>query len=478
MIGEKRQRKTKLVGTIGPASSTPEVMARLIRAGLDVARLNFAHGEAEENRRTIRRLRRVAAEVGRDIAILQDLGGPKIRLGILPEGERRLEVGQDVVLAAGDAPTPEALPVDYPYLDQDVSPGDRILLADGLVELEVRSVEAGRVICHVLVGGEVSSRKGVNLPTSKLRVPAFTDKDRADLTIGLEEGVDMVAMSFVRSAEDLQPVKTILDQRGPLPHRPLLIAKIEKPEAARGLEDILAQVDAVMVARGDLGVEMALEQVPLIQKQIIAAARGGAKPVIVATQMLRSMVDSPRPTRAEAADVAGAVFEGTDALMLSEETATGRYPVESVAMLDRIARAIEPNVERDPLLDEPPGRLLPLTEAAISRAACVLARDVGAAAIVATTTSGSSARLVARFRPTAPIVGLTAEPAAARQLRLSYGVIPALVERFEDSDEMFARAAAWAREMGLAADGDRLIVTGGLPINTPGTTNLVKVIEV
>ncbi|MBU1741955.1 MAG: pyruvate kinase, partial [Proteobacteria bacterium] len=315
-------------------------------------------------------------------------------------------------------------------------------------------------------------------PTSKLRVPAFTDKDRADLTIGLEEGVDMVAMSFVRSAEDLQPVKTILDQRGPLPHRPLLIAKIEKPEAARGLEDILAQVDAVMVARGDLGVEMALEQVPLIQKQIIAAARGGAKPVIVATQMLRSMVDSPRPTRAEAADVAGAVFEGTDALMLSEETATGRYPVESVAMLDRIARAIEPNVERDPLLDEPPGRLLPLTEAAISRAACVLARDVGAAAIVATTTSGSSARLVARFRPTAPIVGLTAEPAAARQLRLSYGVIPALVERFEDSDEMFARAAAWAREMGLAADGDRLIVTGGLPINTPGTTNLVKVIEV
>jgi pyruvate kinase len=476
MTGQRR--RTRLVGTIGPASSDRAVIRRLIEAGLDVARLNFSHGRAEDHRQTIRRLRKVAAEVGRDIAVLQDLGGPKIRLGTLPEGGVELFTGDEVVLVEAAASDGEVLPVDYPYLDQDVKVGDRILLADGLIELQVKSIYKTRVVCHIVVGGEVQSRKGVNLPTTSLRIPAFTDKDRADLAVGLEEGVDMVALSFVRRAEDLAPVIDILNQRGGLPRRPLLVAKIEKAEAARDLDDILSRVDAVMVARGDLGVETALEEVPLIQQRIVAAARREAKPVIVATQMLRSMVDSPRPTRAEAADAAGAVFEGTDALMLSEETAIGRYPVEAVAMLDRIARANETSLDPEALLHENPGKNLPLTEGAISRAACFLARDVGAAAIVTPTFSGSSARVVARFRPRVPVIALTSEPTAARQLKLSYGVVPAVVDRFEDTDAMFAAAREWTLAQGLVVSGDRLVVTGGVPVGVPGTTNLVKVIEV
>jgi pyruvate kinase len=467
-------RRTKIVCTIGPASDTPEKIRDLISAGMDVARLNFSHGDHETHRRTIRAIRTVAREFGKEIGILQDLGGPKIRLGNLLAGVRKLEVGEEVVLSPGEESATEVIPVAYAYLLQDIEIGNRILLADGTIELLVMDKKEGKIICKVLVGGMIMSHKGVNLPTSTLRIPAFTEKDRQDLCVGLEERVDFVALSFVRHEVDLDPVLQILDQ---VKRRPMLIAKIEKPQAVERVEKILAEVDGIMIARGDLGVEMPLEEVPIIQKSVIRMARRAGKPVITATQMLTSMMRSPRPTRAEATDVANAILDGTDAVMLSEETAAGAYIKEAVSTLDRIARATEPYMDEQAFMEETTPEPLPATPAAISRAACWLARDLGAAAIVASTSSGTTARLVARFRPLTPIVALTNHPQVQRQLALSWGVIPDLVEAFIDTDQMFASARASALDRGIAKHGDRLIITAGVPVGVRGTTNLLKVME-
>ena len=468
-------RKTKIVCTIGPATDSEEMIGRLITAGMDVARLNFSHGDADSHRRIIRIVRQKSRELGKEIGILQDLCGPKIRLGKLPE-EIVLETGQTIIMASGTEMTDRVVPVDYPYLAEDVAAGARILMADGLVEVKVERVVDGQLHCRVIVGGPISSAKGVNLPTSSLRIPSVTDKDKADLQVGLDEKVDFVALSFVRHEDDLQPVIEAMANRK---HRPALVAKLEKPEAIERLDQIIHRVDAVMVARGDLGVEMPLEEVPLIQKRIITLARQAGTPVITATQMLRSMVDSPRPTRAEAADVANAVLDGADAVMLSEETAAGSYPIEAVQILDRIARTTEPHVERDKFMrrNTVEDNQAPPTEAAISRAAAWLAEDLGAAAIVASTTSGSTPRNVARFRPSCPVIGLTPNPTTLRQLTLSWGVIPALVENFQSTDQMLTQASAWASARGLAGPGDRLVLTAGVPVGVPGTTNLIKVIE-
>jgi pyruvate kinase len=468
-------RKTKIVCTLGPATSSRQRIGELIEAGMNVVRLNFSHGDREEHRATIRRIREVSAELGREVGILQDLCGPKIRLGELAQHEIHLQPGQQVLLAPEPTDQDEAIPVGYPYLLDDVTEGDRILLADGLVELKVVGREAAALRCQVLVGDTVASHKGVNLPGSALRVPAFTDKDRLDLEVGLEEGVDFVALSFVRHERDLEPVAEVLARAS---QRPLLIAKIEKPEAVERLDQILPAVDGVMVARGDLGVEMPVEQVPMIQKRVIREARRAARPVITATQMLRSMVSSPRPLRAETTDVANAILDGTDAVMLSEETAIGRYPVRAVRMLDRIARSVEPAFDTTAWLDEPESPLLPITAAAISRAACVLADDIGASAVLASTTSGSTARLVSRYRPRATVVGFTPRQSTLRQLNLSWGVVPARAELYPDTDTMFRLALAWAEEHGLATAGGRLVLTAGLPINQEGTTNLLRVIDV
>jgi len=473
MPAHKAVRQTKIVCTIGPATASEDKLRALIQAGLDVARLNFSHGQPESHSRIIRTIRRLSQELDRPVGILQDLAGPKIRLGRIEEPERRIETGQEVLLGP-DHSDPQVLPVDYPYLAEDVTLGEPILLADGLIELKVQARAGANLVCRVVVGGPVSTGKGVNLPGSRLRVQAFTAKDKADLALGLKEEVDFVALSFIRSVADLAPVHQIFSR---LSSRPLLIAKIEKPQAVEALDQILAQVDGVMVARGDMGVEMPLEEVPLVQKRIIRLARRAGKPVITATQMLRSMVASPRPTRAEATDVANAVLDGTDALMLSEETAVGAYPIEAVAVLDRIARATEPLIKPFDYLAEERTEALPLTEAAITRAAVGLAQDLGAAAIVASTTSGSTARLVARFRPGRPIIGLTPEPRTLRQLTLSWGVRPALVESYQDTDQMLSLAGAWASGRGLAGPGDRLVVTAGLPIGVPGNTNLLKILE-
>jgi len=446
----------------------------LIVAGVNVFRLNFSHGDRKTHARTISRIREASAGAGREIGILQDLGGPKIRLGILPKAGVLLQPGATVRLDGSPEPAAGALPVSYPYLAEDVKPGDPILLADGAVELRVEDLAKNQVLCSVVTGGRLSSHKGVNLPGSRLRVPAFTDKDRLDLEAGLENGVDFVALSFVRSEEDLTPVIQILDAVTP---RPLLIAKIEKPQAVERLEEILDRVDGVMVARGDLGVELPVEQVPLIQKRIIRMALEAGKPVITATQMLGSMVSSPRPTRAEASDVANAVLDGTDALMLSEETAVGSYPVEAVLTLDRISRAVEPSMNHDAFLVRAPGDHPRPTDEAIGHAACLLAQDVEARAVVASTVSGTTARLVARFRPAVPIFALTPHRWVERHLSLSWGVVPVHVEELEDTDAMFDLAGSWATSAGFATAGDRIVLTAGAPINIPGTTNMLRVVD-
>ncbi|MEW5914643.1 MAG: pyruvate kinase [Thermodesulfobacteriota bacterium] len=466
-------RKTKIVATIGPASADGRILSALLAAGMDVARLNYSHGDHASHQATVDKLRALAKQQNRQIAILQDLAGPKIRLGIL-EQPQLLEAGQEVSLAPGAEAAGQALPVDYPHLLEDVEAGQSILLADGLVELEVRQVAHGQVRCRVKVGGQVSSKKGVNLPASQLRVSSFTPKDQEDLEAGLAAGVDLVALSFVRHEKDLEPVRERLNHAD---EPPLLVAKIEKPQAVERLPQLLAAVDGVMVARGDLGVEMPLEQVPLIQKHIIAEARRAGKVVVTATQMLRSMLDNPRPSRAEAADVANAVLDGTDAVMLSDETAVGRYPVEAVAMMDRLCRGSECQVNSEVLLREGLSPLLPAVAAALSRAAGWLAKDLRPAAIVASTTSGSTARLVARLRPAAPVVGLTPDASTCRQLAITWGVQPALVEPFADIEEMAQRARQWVLAQGLAKAGEHIILTGGVPVGTPGTTNLLKVLE-
>jgi pyruvate kinase len=468
-----RRRRTKIVCTLGPATESAKGIAALIEAGTDVFRLNFSHGNRDDHRQKIRRIREVSASLGREVGILQDLAGPKIRLGELPSESVVLEAGKTVALGVEGRSGEDVLPVNYPHLLEDVDAGERILLADGLAELEVIEVDEDRLLCNVLIGGTVSSRKGVNLPQANLRVSSFTDKDRQDLAVGLDEGVDFVALSFVRHEDDLAPVRERLDRRD---RPPLLIAKIEKPQAVNRLEPILKAVDGVMVARGDLGVEMPPEKVPMIQKKIIAAARRAGRPVITATQMLRSMVDSPRPLRAEASDVANAVLDGTDAVMLSEETAIGNYPCEAVQVLHRVAVEAEPNINLLETLANSASSISDLTSA-ISLAACELAASIGAVAIVTTTASGRTATLVARHRPVTPILGLTTSLEVARQLRLSWGVIPAVSGEAEDPVELGHGIRTELAEHGLGTPGDRVVVTAGLPLGGSGSTNLIRVLE-
>jgi len=468
------KRKTKIVCTLGPATDSAEGISSLLEAGMDVVRLNFSHGDRETHRQTIRRIRDVARREGREVGILQDLGGPKIRLGELPEGGIELQAGSRVALGVDGQAAEGVLPVSYKHLLEDVGAGECILLADGLVELEVREVADDRLLCDVVIGGALTSRKGVNLPQANLRVPAFTDKDRSDLEVGLEEGVDFVALSFVRHEDDMAPVR---DRLSDLEHPPLLIAKIEKPQAVQRLDRILEAVDGVMVARGDLGVEMPPEQVPMIQKRIIAASRRAGLPVITATQMLRSMVDSPRPLRAEASDVANAVLDGTDAVMLSEETAIGRYPTEAVRVLDRVALEAEPEIDHSRMIADSVSPSVPELTGAISRAACELAASIAAAAIITTTASGATARLVARLRPAAPVLAVTPFEAVARQLTLSWGVIAAKVEETSDFGTLGAEMRETLAEHGLDTPGNRIVITAGLPLGVSGSTNLLRVFE-
>jgi pyruvate kinase len=467
-------RKTKIVATIGPASSDPEILGGMIEAGLNVARLNFSHGDHNSHRATITLLRKLALERGKEVGILQDLSGPKIRLGAI--SERRLETGQEIKLVQGqgDSP-PDTLTVNYDYLLDDVDPGSRILLADGRLELKILSKQGDALIAEVLTGGIISAHKGVNMPESNLQVKAFTDKDKADLVCGLEAGVDFVAMSFVRHENDLKPIREMINRSS---SPPLLIAKIEKPQALERLQNILDLADGLMVARGDLGVEMALEEVPLIQKQLIEAARKRGKLVITATQMLASMVTSPRPTRAEVTDVANAILDGTDAVMLSDETAAGQYPVESVAMLHRVALKAEPHIDAGRFMNEETDHSLEKMGASITKAVSILAKDQKAKAIVAITQGGSTARLVSHYRQSVPVVGMTSSRTTFRQLSLSWGVIPALVPACDSIMLLEQLASEFLVRNQLAQKGDVVFLTCGMPLQVSGTTNLIKLLDI
>jgi len=466
--------RTKIVATVGPATSSPRRLRELVEAGVDVFRLNFSHGTHADHEAVFRRIRRLAASPRWNVCVLQDLQGPKIRTGRLKDGVPVvLEPGARATITtremAGDA---ECFSTSYRALPRDVGRGDRILLDDGLLELRVRSVADDEVRCEVVVGGLLGEHKGINLPGVLVSAPALTPKDRRDLKFGLKLGVDAVALSFVRRVADVAAVRRLVRRSGA--DAPV-IAKIEQPEAVEELEAILDASDGVMVARGDLGVELPPEQVPVIQKRIIREANARGKPVITATQMLESMVRQPRPTRAEASDVANAIFDGTDAVMLSAETAVGKYPLGSVKMMTRIAEAAESvaRPERGPHCEE---RRLSVP-AAVADAAERAAADLGASAIVILTLSGSTARLVAQRRPPCPIHAFSPAPQTCRRLAMVWGVEAHAIPMGNDTDALVANAERRLLRLDVVRKGDRIVlVAGTTPL--PGATNMVKVLEV
>jgi len=471
MLGEEFQMpRTKIVCTIGPVSESRPVLRKMIDAGMNLARLNFSHGTGEAHRKKIQIIQEVSEEMQRPVAILQDLRGPKIRVGSIPEPGVALHPGQPFVLTSEPVEgTEERVSVSYADLSAEVHPGDRILLADGMMELVVERIVGADIHCEVVTGGVLTSQKGINLPTGSLKVAAITEKDREDLRLGLENDVDYVALSFVRGAEEIRELKALIRDAGK--HVPV-VAKIEKHEALANIEAIIDAADAIMVARGDLGVEIPLQRVPGIQKQLVRKANIAGKPVIIATQMLRSMVDSPRPTRAEATDVANAVLDGADAVMLSEETATGNHAIEAVRFMNQIAEAAESSFPHSEYL-----QTLPRTETAeaVAYAACVLAEEINAAAIVATTRSGFTALQIARYKPNRVLLALSPEKETVRRLMLCWGCTPKLISPHRNTDERLESAAEAALSSGVAKRGDWVVITAGHPVWTSGTTNMVKV---
>ncbi len=460
--------KTKIVATLGPASSSPEVLRALIAAGLNVARINFSHGTHAQHAATIALVRSLADEAGRPVAILGDLQGPRIRIGDLPapleiaDGSEHTFVYESLA-AAGE------IPVTYDHIAQDVQVGGRILVNDGLLEFVVTAVDGARVRVRTEHGGQMKSHKGMNLPGIDVSAPSLTEKDIVDIAFAVEQDLDYLALSFVRRAEDITAL------RARLPKTMLVVAKIEKDSALERLEEILEASDAVMVARGDLGVELPYEAVPLAQKRIIGLANRYGRPVITATQMLESMIENPRPTRAEANDVANAVLDGTDAVMLSAETAAGAWPVLAVQAMHRIISAAETlPVTRGVGLDRLEAGTAS-TEETIASASVTAVRLIGASTVVVFTKSGFSARIVAARRPTVPIVVLTDQARTYRQLALVWGVVPVLVPHCTTYEAMAALAKQLIVERGLAHAGDRLVVTAGVPFDVPGSTNQLKI---
>ena len=462
-------RRTKIVATIGPASSSRELLGKLMEAGMDGARLNFSHGEHDEHAEVARNVRELQQERGRSVALIADLQGPKLRIGEL-EGTRILTTGDSVVVVGATAARDGDLPVAPAVIGEVLQPGHEVLIADGQVRLRVEEVAEGRAQCAVILGGPVSAHKGVNLPGVPVPIPSLTRKDLDDLEFALALGVDFVALSFVRSAADVRDLRALIESAGSHAH---VIAKIEKAEAVAALDEIVAETDALMVARGDLGVEIGPTEVPLLQKRIIQRALLRGKTVITATQMLESMVHDPEPSRAEASDVANAILDGSSALMLSEETAIGDHPLDAVAFMDRISRAVEPSLGYRHQL--PDAREEPTVGQAMSNAACDLAEVLQARAVLVPTYSGRTASAVARLRPHRPIIALTHNPDAIGHLAIEWGVTPLLIPECADVEELWSTSIEAARQQGLVRPGDRLVITAGTTVNTPGSTNVIKV---
>ncbi len=466
-------RHTKIVCTIGPASESLEVLQAIIEAGMDVARLNFSHGTHEEHRRRIEGIRQAAAAVGKTVAILLDTRGPEIRVGKMEGGRVTLTEGAEVVLTTQELlGTPQRISVNYLGLPREVKAGDRVLIDDGLIELVVLAVEGEDIRCRVVNGGEVSDRKGVNVPGVEVALPAVTDQDLEDILFGIAMKVDFIAASFIRRPEDVLAIRRILEEHGADIH---IIAKIENQSGVKNAEDILKVADGIMVARGDLGVEIPVEEVPLVQKDLINLCNMAGKPVITATQMLDSMMRNPRPTRAEASDVANAIMDGTDAIMLSGETAAGRFPVEAVRTMARLAERTEQALDFPTMLRQRGKAFQRTVTDAISHATCTISLDLQAEAIITPTTSGSTARMVSKYRPACPVVAASPNADVLRKLSLVWGVIPVLVPITTGTDQMISAGVAAALEAGVINSGDLTVITAGVPVGVPGTTNLIKV---
>lgn len=466
--------KTKIIATLGPACASRERLAEMFAAGMDVCRLNFSHGEPELRARLVGWVRELAAERRMPTCIIGDLCGPKIRLGVFPGGPVDVSAGDVVRVVRGEgACTAERLTVSYPALVDEVAVGHRLLVDDGRVRLVVRERLADELVCDCVVGGPLDSRKGVNLPDTTLSIPALTEKDRRDLDWALEQGLDYVALSFVRQPEDLYELKRAIKERGRfLP----VIVKIEKTEALWHVDELIANADGILVARGDLGVETDLWRVPVIQKDIVAECRQAGVPVIVATQMLQSMINEPSPTRAEVSDVANAILDQVDAVMLSGETAVGRYPVTAVDMMDRIAGATEEYLAKRPpvgAVASPEAKYRPT--AAVAHAAVAAARDLGARLVAVWTATGTTVRLVSQHRLPMPVLGLTYDDAVYRRLNLLYGVVPVRVEPMDNPSAMAAALDAHVLERGLAAQGDLIVVVTSTRPTTPGATDTALV---
>ncbi len=462
-------KRTKIVCTIGPASASSEMLSAMMRAGMNVARLNFSHGTYEEHTELIRKIREAADALNQPIAILQDLQGPKIRAGVLPKEGVELKAGSRVTFTTGEAAIDGMrLPVTYENLHQDVKAGERILLDDGLLSAKVIEVKGRDVVCEVIDGGVLTSHKGVNFPDSKLSISPITETDKEDLVFGVAQGVDFVALSFVRSAREIRELRALIEAAekasGRKEETPIhIIAKIEKREAVECMDEIIEAVDAIMVARGDLGIEMEAERVPIVQKQLVAKCRDASRPVIVATQMLDSMIRNPRPTRAEVSDVANAVIDHADAVMLSGETAGGAHPLEAVTTMAKIVTETEGSTLDDIDVDHRRGDARSVEEA-VSEIANVLVRDVDVKAVLVASSAGDLGRVVSRFRPEMPIVVATDNPRVRRQLNLAWGVLPILQKRAKDADAFFAHAAEAIKKIGLVKTGDKVVVVGGDPI--------------
>jgi pyruvate kinase len=464
-VARDAPRRTKIVATLGPASA--QRVEELVAVGMDVARLNLSHGTQADHAKSAQAVREARTAIGHPLALLADLQGPKLRVGSLSK-PIALDEGEEVVVG------PEGGDVDIPIaptvVGEVLEPGHDVLIDDGHVRLRVERVESGRAVCSVVVGGTVKTHKGVNLPGVPLPIPSLTEKDLSDLAFALELDADFVALSFVRSPEDVRDLRRRIEEAG---SRARVIAKIEKAEAVQALTAIVDESHAVMVARGDLGVEIGPSAVPLLQKRMILAALERGKPVITATQMLESMLHAPEPTRAEASDVANAVLDGTSAVMLSEETAIGEFPVEAVATMDLIARAVEPSLGHR---HELPGAVdEPTIGEAISNAACDIAETVHAQALVVPTFSGGTAGAVARLRPGRPIVAITHDEHVARMLALEWGVVPLVIGPCDDVEELWRQSLGAAADSGLLERGDRVVITAGTLLNVPGSTNVIKV---
>ncbi|MCL6611372.1 MAG: pyruvate kinase [Peptococcaceae bacterium] len=463
--------RTKIICTIGPSSEKTAVLMKMIQAGMNVARLNFSHGTHGDHARRLESVREAARKTGKNVAVMLDTRGPEIRLGYLERDPVELKAGEKVTLTVNNVRGNEKiLPVTYQGLPRDVCPGDRVLIADGLIELRVLDKTRKNVECEVISGGEITSQKGVNLPGIVVNIPAVTDQDVDDIIFGIRNGIDYIAASFIRKANDVLAIRQIVEESGADVD---IIAKIESREGLKNLDEIIKVADGVMVARGDLGVEIPVEEVPLVQKTIIEKCNRAGKPVITATQMLESMIHNPRPTRAEASDIANAIFDGTDAIMLSGETAAGKYPVEAVQTMARIARKAESSLKYEEMRRQR-STACTVTDA-ISHATCTIAEDLGATAIITSTETGYTSKMVSKYRPMAPVVAVTPEEKVLRKMALIWGVQPLLVERTKDTDSMISTAIEASLKASLISPGDLVVITAGVPVGVHGTTNLIKV---